>query len=303
MNKIDYLGLDGNTLTTFLTVLQEASVSKAAIRLNVSQSAVSHTLDKLRATFDDPLFVRSGRGIVPTARAASLREPITSILGELKSLTYDRKFDPQTEPIEFTIATNDFPMRLIFPKLLKDLYAQGIRAKFHFIPSGVPSANLRLASRCQILITPAPPKDKDILKTKLFQSKMVCFYDAKTRKPPKTWKQFVDSKYVDVKFSDTESSIMVLPSIDTSVLSPPTVTVPNFSALPDFIKGTDLITAQLEMMSLGVLKKLDCVPLPKKTKTLSLFMAWHKRDDEDPAHLWLRKQIIETVNLMILDAK
>ena len=69
MNGFDHLSLDGNTLRTFLTVLDEASVTRAAERLGVSQSAVSHTLDKLRATFNDPLFIRVGRGIEPTARA------------------------------------------------------------------------------------------------------------------------------------------------------------------------------------------------------------------------------------------
>ena len=62
MSKIDHLGLDGNALTTFLTVLEEMSVSRAAERLGVTQSAVSHTLDKLRVILDDPLFVRVGRG-------------------------------------------------------------------------------------------------------------------------------------------------------------------------------------------------------------------------------------------------
>ena len=299
MSKIDYLGLDGNTLRTFLTVLEEASVSKAANRLNVSQSAVSHTLDKLRTTFDDPLFVRSGRGIVPTARALSLQEPISSILGELQSLTYEREFDPNTEAVEFTIATNDFPMRLIFPKLLKDLYLQDLNPRLHFIPSGVPSANLSRTSRCHMLITPAPPDGNDIFKTELFQSKMVCFYDAKMRKPPKTWKQFVDCKYAEVKFSDTESSMMVLPSINTSALNPPTVTVPNFSALPAFIKGSDLITIQLELMSKGVLKELSWAPLPKKTKALTVYLAWHQRDNEDPAHQWLRERIVETVKSIL----
>ena len=74
MNKIDYLGLDGNTLRTFLTVLEEMSVSRAAERLGVTQSAVSHTLDKLRVIFGDPLFVRVGRGIESTARARALRD-------------------------------------------------------------------------------------------------------------------------------------------------------------------------------------------------------------------------------------
>jgi DNA-binding transcriptional LysR family regulator len=58
MSKINYLSLDGSTLRTFITVLEEESVSKAAIRLKVTQSAVSHTLDKLRSVFEDPLFVR-----------------------------------------------------------------------------------------------------------------------------------------------------------------------------------------------------------------------------------------------------
>lgn len=112
MSKIDYLGLDGRALKTFITVMEEGSVSKAAERLFVTQSAVSHTLDKLRTTFDDPLFVRSGRGIIPTAKAKSLCEPIEVVLDELKALTNEREFDPLTETINFTIAVNDPPMQL-----------------------------------------------------------------------------------------------------------------------------------------------------------------------------------------------
>lgn len=57
MSKTNHLGLDGNTRTTFLTVLEEMSVSLATARLGVTQSAVSHTLNKLREIFDDPLSV------------------------------------------------------------------------------------------------------------------------------------------------------------------------------------------------------------------------------------------------------
>lgn len=80
MKEFDHLGLDGHTLTRFLTVLDESSVSRAAERLGVSQSAVSHTLDKLRRIFNDPLFIRVGRGIESTARARSLRDSRESVL-------------------------------------------------------------------------------------------------------------------------------------------------------------------------------------------------------------------------------
>ena len=69
MNPIDTFNLDFRALSTFLAVLDEGSVSRAALRLGVTQSAVSHTLERLRQALGDPLFVKSGRGIVPTRYA------------------------------------------------------------------------------------------------------------------------------------------------------------------------------------------------------------------------------------------
>ena len=299
MSNIDHLGLDGYTLRTFLTVLDETSVSRAAERLGVSQSAVSHTLDKLRTIFEDPLFVRVGRGIEPTARARALRTSVESVLDDLKLLTNQRKFEPLSEKMEFTVATNDFPLQLIFPKLLKELSAEGINPRVRFIHSGIPSVSSLRASRYQMLITPTPPDNPDFEKVSLIQTKMVCFYDSTVRKPPKTWKQFAESNYVEVRFSDTESSLMALPSIDTSRMNPPMITVPNFSSLAPMIKGTDRITTQLAVMELGLLRDLNWAPLPFKTGTLDLFLIWHRRDNDDPAHQWFRQSIIETVNSII----
>ena len=301
MSNIDHLDLDGYTLRTFLTVLDETSVSRAAERLGVSQSAVSHTLDKLRTIFEDPLFVRVGRGIEPTARARALRASVESVLDDLKSLTDQRDFDPLAEKMEFTVATNDFPLQLIFPKLLKELSDEGINPRVRFITAGIPSVSSLRASRYQLLITPTPPDNPDFEKVSLVQTKMVCFYDSRIRKPPKTWKQFAESNYVEVRFSDSESSLMALPSINTSRMIPPMITVPNFSSLAPMIKGTDRITSQLAVMELGLLKNLDWAPLPFKTGTLDLFLIWHRRDNDDPAHQWFRQRIIGTVNSIIKD--
>ncbi len=172
MNKIDYSALDGRMLKTFLTVLEESSVSRAAERLGVTQSAVSHALDKLRELFDDPLFVRIGRGIEPSPRAHELREPIESVLEGMRSLTEQRHFDPLSEKMAFTVAANDFPIQLIFPSLLKELDSEGVDLQVRFIPSGIPTASLLRASRYQLLITPTPPKDPQLVKASLLKSKM-----------------------------------------------------------------------------------------------------------------------------------
>ncbi len=258
-------------LRTFLVVLEERSVSRAAERLGVTQSAVSHTLDKLRVIFEDHLFVREGRGIESTARARTLRPSVENILDNLKSLTDQRKFDPLKEPMSFTIAANDFPIQFIFPKLLKELSEEGINLRIRFIPSGIPRVSILRASRYRMLITPTPPNDRDLEKACLLQSKMEIFFDATVRKPPKTWKQFAESPYVEVQFSDTETSLMALPSIDASTMNPPTVSVPNFSSLAPMIKGTDRITTQLAVMKLGLLKDLESAPTAVQSRPIESF--------------------------------
>ena len=66
--------------------------------------------------------------------------------------------------------------------------------------------------------------------------------------PPKSWKQFVNSNCTEVKFSDIQSAAMAFPSFDTTALKQPAINVSSFSALNEFIKGSDLITMQLDLM-------------------------------------------------------
>jgi DNA-binding transcriptional LysR family regulator len=299
MSDIDHSDLSVQTLRTFLAVLEEGAVTKAAGRIGVSQSAVSHTLDKLRVIFDDSLFMRDGRGIAPSAKALSLREPIEDILKRINALSSQDEFDPSRDPVEFTIATNDFPLGLIFPTLLKGLYVEGIEPKLNFIPAGIPSANLTRTSNCHMLITPAPPNKKGINDLKLIESKMVCFYDPDVRKPPKTLKDYIGCRYVDVRFSTTESSQQVLPISLISKLHEPTVAVPSFNAVTSFIKGTDLITTQLSVMEYGSLKELAWSPLPVKTESLHLHLLWHERYEDDPGHQWMRQRIVDTVDSIV----
>ena len=76
-------------------------------------------------------------------------------------------------------------------------------------------------------------------------------------------------------------------------LSKPVIAVPNFGSLAAMIKGTDRITTQIGVMKLGLLKELESAPLPFKTDPLDLFLIWHRREHEDPAHRWFREKIVE----------
>lgn len=291
MKEIDYLALDGRSLRTFLVVLEEISVSRAAERMGVTQSAVSHLLDKLRIALGDPLFVRSGRNIVPTDRAIALREPVQKVLDELKGLTDQRVFDPLIGSQEWTIAANDFQRDLIFPGLLKAFREEGVAAHFRFIPSGIPSVELLRQGRCQLVVTPFPPEGPDIFQARLFADRLVCYFDGSMREAPRTLEEFVNADFIEVTFDENISAYHGLPDVAPLNQKKARVSVPNFTALSNFLRGTDLITAQLSLMEKVNLKGFCTAPLPFETDNYVMYMAWHKRDHTDPAHQWLRERI------------
>jgi len=291
MKKVDYRSIDGQLLTTFLVVLETGSATQAAERLGVTQSSVSHSLGRLRTFFDDPLFVRSGQFFLPTERAMSLKTRIQAVLDGLEGLTHERAFDPAKEDLFFIIAANDMQRELVFPQLIRELDAEGIPIGFEFIPSGHPSVSMMRDARCHIALTPFPPDATDIVQKQIFKGSMVCFYDSDTRDPPSTWKEYCEAEHITVRFPDGGTSQRALTGVDKSGIRKARIAVPNFGAIPPFLKGTRLIATEMNLMKLCTLKELDTAPLPVESDPLSIFMSWHRRSDSEPSHVWLRGRI------------
>ena len=115
MNENNLSTVDLNLLVTLDALLSEGSVTKAARRLGIGQPAASHALTRLRNTFDDPLFVRSGRQMVPTPRAEALREPVKRLLADARRiLRHETTFDPTQTTRSFVMISPD----LIAPALV-----------------------------------------------------------------------------------------------------------------------------------------------------------------------------------------
>jgi len=291
MKKPNVLDLDGHILVTFLTILENSSVTIAADRLGVTQSAVSHSLSRLRRILHDPLFVRSGHGLTPTETALALKEPVQSALDILDRLTHLRPFDPMAEEMRFVVAANDMQRDLVFPRLLRDAGDEGIQLEFEFMPSGQPSVQLMRDARCHLALTPLPPDGPDIFQKPLFSGKMMCFYDPEMRDPPKSWEEYCNADHLTVRFAGGGTSLRVLPEIETSQISQPKVSVPNFNAIPRFIKGTRLIATEISLMKIKTLSSLSAAPLPFESSVVTIYMVWHERSTNDPAHTWLRDRV------------
>lgn len=122
LNKIDLSRIDLNLLVLFEAVREEGHVGRAADRLRLSPSAVSHGLGRLRRLLNDPLFVRAPKGVVPTDRALGLSEPIAEVLGRVRRLVASADpFDPATSTRRFIVGAPDGVSAVLLPPLLDQL--------------------------------------------------------------------------------------------------------------------------------------------------------------------------------------
>jgi len=121
---VSFSTIDLNLLRVFDAVMEDRSVLRASQRVFLSQSAVSHSLARLREMLDDELFVRTSAGMQPTARALAMAPLVREALKTLEAAIGPPKFDPGSSTKTFTIAANDFTTAIVAPHLLRILKAE-----------------------------------------------------------------------------------------------------------------------------------------------------------------------------------
>jgi DNA-binding transcriptional LysR family regulator len=292
MSQFDHLDLDGHALRLFLAVLEEGSVSGAAGRLGVTQSAVSHALIKLRTILKDPLFVKSGRGIVATAHAQALAEPARRLVAGLKEFAASQAFDARTTALSLTVAANDLQRDLVLPGLLASLERTFASVRLRVVPSDQPTPDMLREERCDLVISPFPPEGVDILQKRLFAAEYVCFYDAAARARPSAADYFA-ADHVTVVYT-TRVGL----SFDRAMEAAGhrrrfVVAVPNFAGVPAFLRGSRRLATLPSGLAASVMRGFDSCPLPVRVEgeSFAMFMAWHRRHALDPAHGLVREKL------------
>lgn len=291
MSKFDGSGLDGHLLKLLLAVLETGSITAAAERLGVTQSAVSHLLDKLRAITGDPLFVKRGRGIVPTARAEALAQPARDMLHQMQRFAQGAAFDPLHWQTELTIAANDFQRDLLLPALAARLRSAAPGVTLRIVPSGAPSAELLRSDACQLVISPRPPDGTDIVQKRLFEDQYRVFYDASVRSAPATEADYLAADHATVAYEAHRGLDLDRQLLARGVRRRFAVRVPGFAALPAFVRGTALLTTAPSLLARTALAGLASAPVPVVCPAMPMYLVWHARYQQDAAHRWLRGEV------------
>jgi DNA-binding transcriptional LysR family regulator len=129
MNQAHFASLDLNLLRVFDALLEERNVTRAGARLHLTQSAISHALNRLRGLLGDELFVRGAEGMQPTARAAEIGPRLSQALHHMQLALAPAAFDPKTTDRCFTVGATDYFSALLLPEIMARLRVEAPHAE------------------------------------------------------------------------------------------------------------------------------------------------------------------------------
>jgi DNA-binding transcriptional LysR family regulator len=279
-------------------LLRTRSVTRTARSFNMTQPAVSRALRQLRAAFEDPLLVTTGREPRLTGRAEALAEPLRRALGEIDGLLKPTSpFDPTTEPAHIIISTADYVSLLLAPVLAGICAAEAPHVVLEFTLAGV--RNAEDLARIDFLIGPrafGETLGKRVGSMNLWRDDMVCIAAAANRGVGQriTPEQFRKARHVAFQRDPRMSMAARVLLQPTSMLEvAPVCTGPDFLVLGAIVEKTDCVSLVPRKVAqeLQATRALRIVELVYPHKRLFIDAYWSLAADGRRGHAWFRRQL------------
>jgi DNA-binding transcriptional LysR family regulator len=298
MTSIDHANLsrlDLNLLVAFDALLTERSVTRAAARVGLGQSAMSHNLGRLRALFGDELLTRGAEGMRPTPRALALADPVRVTLAQIQAAVLQREaFDPSTAERTFRVGLADSIEVAVIPGLLARL--RGV----------APSVSLRLRpiNRLSILEELDTGKldlgvgvfDQGQIHHKrraLYSDSFLCLFNpAQLNFPvPISLEDYLSVPHVLASLTDDGHGAVDEALAKLKLKRTIALTTPGFLAVPFVLRRAPVVTTMPSRLALYFADAfgLATSPPPVGLPTFTISLLWHASFDHDPGHVWLRQ--------------
>ncbi|WP_322047920.1 LysR family transcriptional regulator [Paraburkholderia sp. J67] len=295
----DFNKVDLNLFRVFQAVLEERSLTQAGNRLGLSQPATSYALGRLRALFDDPLFVRTPDGMVPTSFAQRLKDPVGIALAAAReALRQSEPFDPATSTREFRISMSDVGEQVFLPAICERL--QTIAPDVHIAAEAVllteVEERMRLG-RLDFAIGNLPSLKATTKHALLFNEEYACMTRKRRGLPARriSAAQFQEMSHVAVASAD-RSHVLIEESLRQGGLHRRiALRVSHFNVTPDILRRTDWMVT----LPRGVAEAFNesgqfvIYPLPIELPRFESTIHWHELYDGDAGNRWLRELLVE----------
>ena len=296
--------LDLNLLVALDALLTERSITKASERLNLSPSATSNALARLRDYFDDELLVQVGRRMEPTPRAQGLQEAVRDVLVHVDStIAIQPQFEPSTSDRVFRIFVSDYTQMVFVPHVLALASEERCTARFEFLPQvSNPQRSLE-RGEADLLIIPRGFLSPDHPEETLYTEDFVCvvWRDGALARGDLTFERYLAAGHVLMQppgnVGDSFEAWFVKRYGVTRRVA---VTSYGFSALAAMVVGTDLIATVHARLARALQPawpiELRTPPLP--ITAMEQGLQWHKYRTQDPGLVWLRGLLRRAVERM-----
>ncbi|PDT36659.1 MULTISPECIES: LysR family transcriptional regulator [Sinorhizobium] len=299
-----FKGLDLNLLVALDALMSERNLTAAARRINLSQSAMSAAVARLRSYFRDELFTMAGREFIPTPRAEGLASAVREALLQIQhSIVSWEAFKPADSNRRFKIVLSDYVTLVFFEKIMERAAREAPSVSFDCLPPGDDIEELLRRGDADLLILPEIYMSNANHRAKLFNDVFVCVGCRSNEQlsEPLTFERYVSLGHVAVKYGNSRSpGLEDWYLLEHGLKRRVDVVVQGFSMIPPMLLGTERIgTMPLRLAQLFAKKiPLQIVELPLPLPPLTEAVQWPALHDSDPASLWLREMLVEEASRM-----
>jgi DNA-binding transcriptional LysR family regulator len=296
MNVTD---LDLNLLRAFDAIATEGSVTVAGERIGLSQPAMSNALARLRQLFDDPLFVRTPRGMRPTPFAQQLAQPVREALRLIQTaLLQHAGFDPRSSGNTFRLFMSDIGEMVFLPGLLERIKHDAPGVKIEVVRIPIKDVHTALeAGALDLAVGFLPGLTTGMRQQPLFREHYVCMLraDHPVIGAKISLKQFREAAHVLVSYAGTGHQVIEETFVAEGLSGRIAVRVPHFLVVPMILARTDLIVTVPSRVAAIFAQSgnFKVLKLPLHMASFEVRLHWHERFQQDPANRWLREVMTE----------
>jgi len=295
--KLNLRAIDLNLLTIFDAIMLEGKLSKAALRLHMSQPAVSQALSRLRQTVGDELFIRTHSGMKPTARAAALAGPIRSILSQIQdAFDPQQSFDPTHSNHTFKVNFGAYGELSVLPPLLSRIHQQQTAINIQSINSDNSIAQLR-SGDLDFCFIPYNLRDEnfEVRKVGLTEFVMIARRHHPRLKGIFSLEDYAREQHVLVRSNERYKGFFNQELLEIRKSRRIMTEVHNLASIPQVISQTDAVAAMPRALAESFQQQhaIEIYPFPMSVPSTSFYLTWHKSMNADKGHQWLRELIME----------
>lgn len=287
---------DLNLLIALDILLEEGSVAKAAERMHLSAPAMSRTLTRIRHAFHDPILVRAGRHLVPTARALELRGQLKPIVMQAIGLfELNRRIDLQALNRSFVLRANEVFVAAFEQAILQTFKACAPHTQLRFVAENDIDDDALREGRIELFIGAMQNFDPEIKWQRLFESYQIGL--ARKDHPifdgPITIEGYTNFDHISISRRGRAKGPIDIELAELGLERRIPLVKHNFITGVFSILDSDLIMGCPDILLPIVLQHLPVktFPIPLPLKPVTIIQAWHPRYDSDPAHQWFRQLI------------